>query len=129
MRAAADYISTRRGGVDATARTRLAEAQRHLDGATSLRDSDPATALTHARTAADLAGRALHEAQTGVQTWEARRAPSGTAQAGAILGGILIEGLLRGAAGGSRRGYGGGYRPPSFGGSTGSRRISRGGRF
>lgn len=129
VRAAADYISTRRGGVDATARTRLAEAQRHLDGATSLRDSDPATALTHARTAADLAGRALHEAQAGVQTWEARRAPSGTAQAGAILGGILIEGLLRGAAGGSRRGYGGGYRPPSFGGSNGSRRISRGGRF
>ncbi|TLF80753.1 TPM domain-containing protein [Nocardia cyriacigeorgica] len=129
VRAAADYISTRRGGIDATARTRLAEAQRHLDGATSLRDSDPATALTHARTAADLGGRALHEAQAGVRTWEAGHAPSGGAQAGAILGGILIEGLLRGAAGGSRRGYGGGYRAPSFGGSSGSRRISRGGRF
>ncbi|VFB02015.1 TPM domain-containing protein [Nocardia cyriacigeorgica] len=129
VRAAADYISTRRGGVDATARTRLAEAQRHLDGANSLRDSDPATALTHARTAADLGGRALHEAQAGVRAWEAGRAPSGTAQAGAILGGILIDGLLRGAAGGSRRGYGGGYRAPSFGGSSGSRRISRGGRF
>ncbi|NEW39987.1 TPM domain-containing protein [Nocardia cyriacigeorgica] len=130
VRAAADYISTRRGGIDAAARTRLTEAQRHLDGAIGLRDSDPATALSHARTAADLGGRALQEAQTSVQSWEAGRAPSGGAQAGAILGGILIEGLLRGAATGGRRGgYGGGYRAPSFGGSSGSRRISRGGRF
>lgn len=131
VRAAADYISTRRGGVDATARTRLAEAQRHLDGATGLRDSDPATALTHARTAADLAGRALHEAQNSVRAWEAGRAPSAGSQAGAVLGGILVEGLLRGAVTGARHrgGYGGGYRAPSFGGSSGSRRVSRGGRF
>ncbi|WP_280236463.1 TPM domain-containing protein [Nocardia cyriacigeorgica] len=132
VRAAADYISTRRGGVDATARTRLAEAQRHLDGATQLRDSDPTTALSHARTAAELGGRALQQAQASVQSWEAGRAPSGGAQAWAILGGILIEGLQRGAATGARHGggYGGGrYRPPSFGGSNGSRRVSRGGRF
>ncbi|WP_169812339.1 hypothetical protein, partial [Nocardia xishanensis] len=64
-----------------------------------------------------------------VRSWEASRPPSGGAQAGAVLGGILLEGLLRGAAGGMRHGSGGGYRPGSFGGSSGSRRVSRGGRF
>ncbi|MEU2043783.1 TPM domain-containing protein, partial [Nocardia niwae] len=78
--------------------------------------------------AADLAGRALQEAQAGVRAWEATRTPSGGAQTGAVLGGILLEGLLRGAASGARR-SGGGWIPGSYGGSSGSRRIGRGGRF
>ncbi|MFI2560869.1 TPM domain-containing protein [Nocardia farcinica] len=140
--AAADFISTRRGGVDATARTRLSEAQRHLDAARALAAADPAQALTHAQSAAGLAGRALQEAQASVRAFEASRPPSGGAQAGAILGGILVEGLLRGAMTGGRRGGGfggggfggggfggGGFGPRSFGGSSGSRRVSRGGRF
>ncbi|WP_328390889.1 TPM domain-containing protein [Nocardia sp. NBC_00416] len=128
VRTAADFISTRRGAVDATPRTRLSEAQRNLDEAQRLRTDDPAAALTHARAAADLAGRALQEAQAGVRTWEGRRAPAGSAQAGAILGGILIDSMLRGGMGGGP-GHRGGYRAGSFGGSGGSRRISRGGRF
>ncbi|TQM25721.1 TPM domain-containing protein [Nocardia bhagyanarayanae] len=125
--AASDYLTTRRGGIDANARTRLSEAQRNLDAAQRLGGTDPGQALRHAQAAADLAGRALQEAQASVRAWEASRPPSGGAQAGAVLGGILLEGLLRGAAGGYRTG--GGYRPGSFGGSSGSRRVSRGGRF
>ncbi|WP_280245202.1 TPM domain-containing protein [Nocardia abscessus] len=125
---AADYLATRRGGVDAEARTRLSEAQRNLDEARRLSASDPAAALRHAQTAADLAGRALRAAQASVRAWEAGQGPSGGAQAGAVLGGILLEGLLRGAAGGGRR-SGGGWSPGSYGGSSGSRRIGRGGRF
>ncbi|MEU1995001.1 TPM domain-containing protein [Nocardia gamkensis] len=126
--AAADYVTTRRGGIDAEARTRLSEAQRNLDEALRVGASDPARALRHAQAAADLAGRSLQAAQASVRVWEAQRAPSGGAQAGAVLGGILLEGLLRGAAGGARH-SGGGWSPGSFGGSSGSRRIGRGGRF
>ena len=128
VRMATDFIATRRGAMEAIPRTRVSEAQRHLDEAQWLRADDPAAALEHARAAADLGGRALQEAQAGVQTWEVRRPPSGSAQAGAILGGILIDSMLRGSMGGGR-GHHGGYRAGSFGGSGGSRRISRGGRF
>ncbi|MBF6301481.1 TPM domain-containing protein [Nocardia amamiensis] len=126
--AAADYITTRRGGIDAEARTRLSEAQRHLDEAQRLTSSDQAEALRHAQAAADLGGRALQAAQTSVRAWESSRAPSGSAHAGAVLGGILLEAVLRGAAGGVRH-SGGGWSPGSYGGSGGSRRIGRGGRF
>lgn len=126
--AAADYVTTRRGGIDVEARTRLSEAQRNLDEALRVGASDPARALRNAQAAADLAGRALQAAQASVRAWEAQQAPSGGAQAGAVLGGILLEGLLRGAAGGARH-SGGGWSPGSFGGSSGSRRIGRGGRF
>ncbi|WP_327113948.1 TPM domain-containing protein [Nocardia sp. NBC_01730] len=127
--AASNYVTTRRGGVDAEARTRLSEAQRNLDEAQRLRASDPAQALTHAQAAATLGGRAMQAAQASVRAWESSRTPSGGAQAGAVLGGILIEGLLRGAASGGRRSGSGGWSAGSYGGSTGSRRISRGGRF
>ncbi|RYE62306.1 MAG: aminodeoxychorismate/anthranilate synthase component II [Oxalobacteraceae bacterium] len=39
--AAADYISTRRGGVGADARTRLSEAERHLGAARQLEPGNP----------------------------------------------------------------------------------------
>ncbi|MEV5834094.1 TPM domain-containing protein [Nocardia sp. NPDC052112] len=126
--AASDYIGTRRGGIDAQARTRLSEAQRNLDAAQQLSTTDPAQALISAQTAADLGGRALQQAQASVRAWENSQPPSGTAQAGAVLGGILIEGLLRGAGSATRQ-RSGGYTPGSYGGSSGSRRIGRGGRF
>ncbi|MGW4843992.1 TPM domain-containing protein [Nocardia brasiliensis] len=129
VRAAADYISTRRGGIDAEARTRLSEAQRNLAAAQQLTPTDPAQALSNAQAAAELGGRALQAAQASVRAWEASQPPSGTAQAGAVLGGILIDGLLRGAASGGRRSGSGGWGAGSYGGSSGSRRISRGGRF
>ncbi|WP_446225182.1 TPM domain-containing protein [Nocardia sp. IBHARD005] len=138
--AASSFITTRRGGVDAEARTRLSEAQRHLGEARALAGSDLERALVSAQTAADLGGRAMQAAQANVQAWETRQPMSGGggSQTGAVLGGILLNELLRGAmSGGSRRGGfgggygggGGGYRPGSYGGSSGSRRVSRGGRF
>ncbi|KAA8884225.1 TPM domain-containing protein [Nocardia colli] len=127
--AASDYITTRRGGIDAEARTRLSEAQRNLDAAQQQSAADPAQALTSAQSAADLAGRALQAAQASVRAWETAQPVSGSSQAGAVLGGILIDGLLRGAASGGRRSGSGGWSAGSYGGSSGSRRISRGGRF
>ncbi|WP_067823512.1 TPM domain-containing protein [Nocardia inohanensis] len=129
INAASDFISTRRGGVDAEPRTRLAEAQRNLDQATQLANSEPAQALPYAQRAAELGTRALHTAQAAVQQWQAAQSTPNS-QTGAILGGILIDGMLRGMSGTHRSGgSGGGYAPGSFGGSNGSRRISRGGRF
>ncbi|MFD6392020.1 TPM domain-containing protein, partial [Nocardia sp. NPDC060259] len=138
--AASSFITTRRGGVDAEARTRLSEAQRHLDEARRLAATAPDRALTSAQTAADLGGRALQQAQASVRAWESSQpVAGGGSQAGAVLGGILLDGFLRGSIGGATRrggggfgggGFGGGgYRPGSYGGSSGSRRVSRGGRF
>lgn len=131
--AASSFISTRRGGVDAEARTRLSEAQRHLDEARGLVGTDPQRALNGAQTAADLGGRAMQQAQASVRAWESRqrRPVAGNAQTGAVLGGILLDSFLRGSmSSGPRRGSGGGgYRAGSYGGSSGSRRVSRGGRF
>ncbi len=133
--AASSFITTRRGGVDAEARTRLSEAQRHLDEARRLAATAPDRALVSAQAAADLGGRALEQAQASVRAWESRQPMAGGSQAGAVLGGILLDGFLRGSIGGATRrggggfGGGGGYRPGSYGGSSGSRRVSRGGRF
>ncbi|WP_280344883.1 TPM domain-containing protein [Nocardia neocaledoniensis] len=133
--AASSFITTRRGGVDAEARTRLAEAQRHLTEARGLAASAPDRALVSAQTAAGLGGQALQQAQASVRAWESRQpVAGGGSQAGAVLGGILLDGFLRGSIGGATRrgggGFGGGgYRPGSYGGSSGSRRVSRGGRF
>ncbi|MGQ0839614.1 MAG: TPM domain-containing protein [Actinokineospora sp.] len=130
---AADFVATRRGAVEAEARTRLSEAERHLDTARQLRASDPSQALRHAQTAADLGSRAAAAAQADVRAWETRSAPSSFGDsAGAVLGGILIDSVLRGGFGaGSRggRGGGGGRGPGSFGGAGSSRRIGGGGRF
>lgn len=115
--AARDYISTRRAGVGAEARTRLAEAERHFDAARQLEQSDPAKALQHAQAAAQLGSRASQTAQADVANWEERRRPrggGGGGTAGAVLGGILIDSMLRGSRGGG--GFGGGFGGGGFGG-------------
>lgn len=131
--AASDFISTRRGAVDAEARTRLSEAQRHLDEAQRLRASDPSNALVYAQSAAELGSRALRAAQSDVSSWENQQSSRGGSNAGAVLGGILIDSMLRGGfSSGSRGGRysgGGGRGPGSFGGAGSSRRIGGGGRF
>lgn len=139
--AAADFISTRRGAVGAEARTRLSEAQRHLEAAQQLADSDPSKALQHAQAATQLASRALWAAQADVNRYQDnQRPPSGGVSggggnaAGAILGGILIDSMLRGGFGGRGGNWGGrggggwsGPGPGSFGGPSSSGRIGRGG--
>ncbi|MFC4603118.1 TPM domain-containing protein [Rhodococcus kronopolitis] len=134
---ATDFVNTRRGAVGAEARTRLSEAQRHYDAARQLTASDPAKALQHAQAAGDLGTRALRRAQSDVEKWEAARRPQQSAgsNTGAILGGILIESMMRGGMSGGwgNRGgggmSGGGRSPGSFGGPSSSGRITRSGRF
>ncbi|OZC56741.1 hypothetical protein CH267_10065 [Rhodococcus sp. 06-621-2] len=127
--AAKDYISTRRGGVGAEARTRLAEAERHFAAARQLESSDPAKAIQHAQAAAQLASRASQSAQTDVRDWENRNRPRGGSSggnvAGAVLGGILINSVLRGGGGG---GFGGGgFGGGGFGGGGGGGGFGGGG--
>ncbi|MEV8273978.1 TPM domain-containing protein [Microbacterium sp. NPDC077184] len=145
--AAEDYITARRGGVGAEARTRLAEAGASLVRAQQLQAADPAQALQQAQRAEQLAAQAMQRAQADVGAFS-----SGPAQGGgngmmsAVLGGIVINSLLgggssRGSSGGFGGGFGGfggfgggggrsggGMRPGSFGGG-GTRGRRGGGRF
>ncbi|GAA2521864.1 TPM domain-containing protein [Winogradskya humida] len=134
--AATDFISTRRGAVDAGARGSLSEAQRHLALAESLAPSDPATALNHAQQAQSLASSATRSAHADVQSWSGggggfsgggpgyggqRGGFDAGSFAGAVLGGIL-------AGGGGGRSHGGGWSGGGFGGSsTRGRRTGGGG--
>ncbi|MEH6780359.1 MAG: TPM domain-containing protein [Rhodoglobus sp.] len=143
----AQFITTRRGGVGSSARTKIAEADRQFKQALALQASDPVTALTHARQADQLAASAYDIAQREVSEF------SGRAGAGGVLGGMgsgggdalggLIGGLI-GSSLGSRSSrpssgtsWGGGSRSSRSGSSSrrssgrssgGSSRRSGGGR-
>jgi uncharacterized membrane protein YgcG len=119
---ASDFVATRRQGVRHEARTRLAEAQRHLDAAAGLASSDASAATNEARTAERLANEAYALASDDFDRWDSggfggRRRGAEGELAGAILGGI-IGGLLgagRGGFGGTPWGGSGG----PFGGGLG----------
>ncbi|WP_448614537.1 TPM domain-containing protein [Modestobacter sp. URMC 112] len=124
--AAGDFISTRRGAVGPEARTRLAEAQRHLDAAVTTGQADPVAALREAQQAAQLARHALDLAQADVSRWSAgggaghggpAYGPVGYAggRGGVDLGSMVLGGILFG--GGSRGG--GGFGGGGFGGRSG----------
>ncbi|MEU4016258.1 TPM domain-containing protein [Microbacterium sp. NPDC028030] len=137
IRAAREFIETRRGTVGSTARTRLASAEASLAQAANLRATDPEAALSEANRALALAGQATSAAQSDVQSyrpssddgWGGLFGGSGSSSGGSgiggdILGGI-IGGLLAGGGGGSSRrsgssGWrssgGGGFRSSGFGG-------------
>lgn len=102
-----EFISARRGAIGPTARTRLAEAGAALVQAEQLRAVDPASALTSAQRAADLAGHAASLAQNDVGAFGASRGGGGSDMMGAILGGIAVNALLGGGSR-SRGGFGGG---------------------
>jgi len=133
-----DFITTRRGAVGGEARTRLAEAQRQLDQAMQLADSDPESALARAQQADALAEQAgqLARADVGAHTTPGGGVfgGGGGGLGGAILGGILIDSVL---GGGRRGGFGGGFgggggfgrAPGSFGGGGTRGRRGGGGRF
>lgn len=142
--AAADFITTHRGAVGSEARTRLAEAQRHLANAQNAEESDPAGALTEARQADALARQAQSLAERDVRAYGGPYGGGGGrggGSGGALLGGILLGQLLGGAGrgmggmggvGGGRRGGfggGGGPGPGSFGGGGTRGRRGGGGRF
>ena len=102
-----EFISARRGAIGPTARTRLAEAGAALVQAEQLRAVDPASALTSAQRAAELAGHAASLAQNDVGAFGASRGGGGSDMMGAILGGIAVNALLGGGSR-SRGGFGGG---------------------
>jgi hypothetical protein len=137
--AAGDFISTRRGAVGPEARTRLAEAQRHLDLALAQGRTDPVGALREAQQADALAQQALQRAQADVSGWGGGGYGSGGfggggygpggfggGRGGVDLGSLVLGGILfgGGGAGGYGGGSGGGSRGGSFGGGGGG---SRGG--
>ncbi|MFE9658639.1 TPM domain-containing protein [Streptomyces sp. NPDC005955] len=134
---AADYVTTHRGAVGSQARTRLAEAERHLaraQGATG----DPAGALADAQRADALAREARQLAEQDVR---ARGTPYGGrpggsgGTGGAVLGGIILGQVLGGLGrSGGAGGFGGpsgrgGFGPGSFGGGATRGRRGGGGRF
>jgi chromosome segregation ATPase len=137
VRAVSDYIDTRRGSVGPEARTRLAEAVRHLQAAQDTRSTNLSEAIGHANGAAMLAAQAQSMANADVAA--AQRAYSGYygggggggANMGAVIGGVLIGNILSGALrGGFGGGFGGGgFSPGSFGGSGGGFSGGGGGRF
>lgn len=123
-----DYIRARRGGVGSEARTRLAEAERNLQQAIALQSSDPVSALAYAQQANALAAQASQMAQQDVDGFGGMGGMGGfggggmyggrgggSGLGGAILGGILIDSILRGGSHGGGGGWGGG----GFGGFGG----------
>jgi hypothetical protein len=128
---AQDYIATRRGGIGARARARLAEAENQLTQALALGGTDAVAALAAAQEAARLGGSALSLARSDVASFESpvRDLSYGSDDdwGGAVLGGIL-EGLFSGS--GSSSGWSGSRRRSSssggFGGFGGSSRRSSG---
>ncbi|WP_405784001.1 TPM domain-containing protein [Streptomyces sp. NBC_00859] len=140
--AAADYITTHRGAVGTQARTRLAEAHRHLEQSQALAATDAQGALSEAQQADSLAGQAQYLAEQDVRaygnqygggTGGGMGGGSGGGMGGAVLGGIILGGLLGGGRGGG--GFGGGFGggsgpgPGSFGGGGTRGRMGGGGRF
>jgi uncharacterized membrane protein YgcG len=134
---AADYIEARRASVGRQARTRLAEAERGLDAAFDLRETDPPQSATEAARAAQLADEAYRLASLDFEREERRRRggtvviggrPYGTdsnwggdltgAIIGGIIGSILSGGGRRGGFGGFGGGWpgGGGFGRPGGGG-------------
>ncbi|WP_425442773.1 TPM domain-containing protein [Streptomyces indicus] len=141
--AAADYITTHRGGVGSEARTRLAEAQRHLAQAEALAATDASGALARAQQADSMAREAQQLAERDVRSFDpyggqlgGRPRSGGTG--GAVLGGIILGEVLGGLGRGMGGGFGGGYGgrggggfggPGSFGGGGTRGRMGGGGRF
>lgn len=113
--AVGDYIDSRRGAVGPEARTRLSEATRHAQQAQEVSSVNPVLAMSEATQASQLVSSAQAMAQQDVATFEAQRRQSADGSplgslggpGGMLLGGILIEGLLRGRDRGSGGGFGG----------------------
>ncbi|WP_371790861.1 TPM domain-containing protein [Streptomyces sp. NBC_01471] len=106
--AAADYLTTHRGAVGCQARTRLAEAHRHLEQSGALADTDAQRAFSEAQQAGAMAGQAQYLAEQDVRTYENGH---GWDPGGAVVGGIIL-----GTVGG----------PARFGGSGTRGRMSSG---
>ncbi|OLT48072.1 hypothetical protein BJF88_03690 [Cellulosimicrobium sp. CUA-896] len=145
VRATSDFVSTRRGAVGPEARTRLSEALRLLGEARALQPTDPVAALQRAQQADALAQDAARLAQQDASRWDAQQVGRGgygggygsrsPDVGGMVLGGILLDSILRGGGRGGRSGgfgggsFGGGFGGGGFGGGrAGGRPGGRSGR-
>ncbi|MFI1253947.1 TPM domain-containing protein [Streptomyces netropsis] len=102
--AARDFISTHRGAIGSRARTRLAEAERHLALADSLAGTAGPAALRETGEADSLARQARALAEHDVGSYGTPYDPATPrptrALGGALLGGIILAGLLPASFGG-----------------------------
>jgi hypothetical protein len=116
VRGVSDYIDTRRGVIGPEARTRIAEATRHLQAARDKGATNVTEAIAHANAASKLAAQAQSLANDDARS--AQRAYAGRqggGNMGAMVGGIIIGDLLSGGMGGGS----GNWSPTSYGGSAG----------
>jgi uncharacterized membrane protein YgcG len=117
---ATGYMNARRTGLGTSARTRLAEAERHLAQADAMAATDLAGAATEANTAYSMAEEAYAQAQSdfggGYGGGSAGGGGGGSNVGASVLGGV-IGGMLSG--GGNRGGGFGGTPWGSSGGWTG----------
>lgn len=127
-----DYISTHRGAVGSTARTRLSEAARLAADASNTASSDPQRALSLATQAEQRATQAQQLAENDAEDdWDdwggfgggGRRRYGGPmyggGRGGLDLGSLVLGGILLGGGGGGGRssgGFGGGGGFGGFGG-------------
>ncbi|UUU31123.1 hypothetical protein JIX56_15075 [Streptomyces sp. CA-210063] len=130
--ATTDFVTTHRGAVGATARTRLSEAERHL---TQAEADSPGTATDetadagsvdapHARRAHALAEEARQLAEQDVRAYgNPYGGPVGDGLAGALLGGIILREASGGGGRGDLRG------PACYGGTATRARRAVGGQF
>jgi uncharacterized membrane protein YgcG len=99
-----DYVTTRRGAVGPEARTALAEAERLLALADASAATDPEAALGSAQQAQAAADRAANAARSDVDDYGQRPWGGGGRGGGGnlgtmVLGGILLDSVLRGSRG------------------------------
>jgi len=122
---AATFIAQRRRGVGDAARTRLAEAQRHLDAAKGLAATDPQAAVDGAQRAQRLAAEAYQLASSDFSDWDqggpgwGQRGGTGDGDATAQVLGQILGGIIGGAVGSGRTGGGGWGGSPWGGPSSG----------
>jgi uncharacterized membrane protein YgcG/BMFP domain-containing protein YqiC len=125
---ATDFIATRRGAVGTEARTRLAEAQRHLDQAVAVGAADPVGATREADQATQLANSAYQAAQDDYSRYDdpwhgggRGGRGGGGAGVGGNIAGAVIGGIIGGMLSGGGRGGGGfgGFGGGGFGGGWG----------
>jgi uncharacterized membrane protein YgcG len=115
VRGVSDYVDTRRGMIGPDARTRIAEATRHLQAARDKGTTNVTEAIAHANAASTLAAQAQSLANEDVRSAQQAYAGRQGSDMGAMMGGIIIGDLL---SGGMRGGFGG-WSPTSYGGSSG----------
>jgi hypothetical protein len=110
--AADDFITTRRGGVGASARTRLAEARRHFQEAIAGAQDHPEAAVDEAQEADALAKEARSLAEQDITEFIRGQ---GTLGVGYGVGGAILGGILIGSAAGKRASDGSGFGPGELG--------------